>query len=558
MESLRGVSERPMILCKCHGRVSEALPLSEVCDSLKQRQPGLRVFTADDLCRPKVLDRLLSEDELQVSVVGACRKAIRSLGFGGQAEGIASRLAPTRVVDLLSEINSPCTDSQRADRVKLLLWAQILRASAFGGIHEQNLRLRFAPPHDRFSRRQLLSAVAPHYEVVPRIEHSKCASQQGCHICALACPLDAMTAEEGSVTIDKDLCRACGACAVSCPNNAIVYPTFSVDELDREIEGLLDPEAAPLQHRAIAIACETCSTSDHEDRALRYPYNVLPLTVPCLTMASPWLLLRAFDMGAQGIAIVSPKNTCRSGFEASTWQDNIRFVQELLTCWGVEPQRARMLNLEANEAADFETQLDEFADEISQLPPISLGHTKSTRDSAKDLSLSMLIRALGSGRLRPDRSVVTEGRVPFGKAEIDESQCTGCGLCVVSCPTGALACSVDDDKPACQITFQHSRCAACGACVESCPENCVVLKGVLELDRLDDPPTPLLQYEMVKCRICGGYMGPANAIRKVGSQMTTGERLVLCAECAIKDELRGVLGLVREHSQPDSRERVEV
>ena len=233
-------------------------------------------------------------------------------------------------------------------------------------------------------------------------------------------------------------------------------------------------------------------------------------------------------------------------------------MQELLTCWGIEPQRVRLLNLEATEAANTGTQLDEFAEEISQLPPISLGHTKSTRDSAKDMSLSMLIRDLGSGRLRSDRSIVTEGRVPFGKVEIGESQCTGCGLCVSSCPTGALACSIDDDKCAYQITFQHSRCAACGACVEICPENCIALKRTLELDRLDDPPTPLLQYEMIKCRVCGGYMGPANAIRKVGSQTMTGERSDLCAECAIKDELRGVLGPVREHSQPDSRERVEV
>lgn len=542
MESLGGVSERRMILCRCHGRVSEALPLSELCDSLKQMQPGLRVFIADDLCRPEVLDRLLSEDELQVSVVGACRKAIRSLGFGDQAEDIASKLTPTRVVDLLSEIDSSRTDSQRSERVRLLLWAQLLRASAFEGIHEQNLKLHFAPPRDRFSRRQLFSAIVPHYEVVPHIERSKCTtSSQGCRICVLACPLDAITAEEGSVTIDKDACRACGACAVSCPNNAISYPTFSLDELDREMEGLLIPEAAPLEHRAIAIVCETCVAPGDEVEVLRYPHNVLPLKVPCLAMASPWLLLRAFDMGAQGVAIVSAKGMCRSGFEASTWQDNIRFVQELLACWGIEPQRVRLLNLEANEAADIETQLGEFAEELSQLPPISLGHTKSPRDSAKDLSLSMLIRALGSGRLRPDRSVVTEGRVPFGRVEIDESQCTGCGLCVGSCPTGALACSVDDDKPACQITFQHSRCTACGACVESCPENCIVLKRTLELDRLDDPPTPLLQYEMVKCRICGGHMGPANVIHKVKSQMMTGERPDLCAECAIKDELSSVL-----------------
>jgi ferredoxin len=521
--------------------VSEALPLSELCDSLKQMQPGLQVFIGDDLCNPEVLDRLISEDGLQFSVVGACRKASHRVGLGKHTEGTASRLCPPRVVDLLSEIDSSCTGSQRAERLKLLLWAQIRRAGAFEGIHEQNLKLHFAPPRDRFSRRQLFSAIIPHYEVVPHVERSKCTtSSQGCRICVLACPLDAITAEEGSVTIDKDACRACGACAVSCPNNAISYPTFSLDELDREMEGLLIPEAALLEHRAIAIVCETCVASGDEVEVLRYPHNVLPLKVPCLAMASPWLLLRAFDMGAQGVAIVSAKDMCRSGFESTTWQDNIRFVQELLARWDIEPERLRQLSLEDNDVADIETQLGEFAYEISQLALLPPEESRSTPISAKDLPLSMLISAMRSGRLQSRSAVVTDGRVPFGKVKIDESQCTGCDLCADSCPTGALAFSTDNEKATCQITFEHSRCVACGACVDICPESCIILERVLDLDRLEDPPTLLLEHETVECHVCGKNMGPASMLQKLGAQTFKNSQQV-CAECAIKDELSSVL-----------------
>jgi len=45
---------------------------------------------------------------------------------------------------------------------------------------------------------------------------------------------------------------------------------------------------------------------------------------------------------------------------------------------------------------------------------------------------------------------------------IDKEKCTGCGVCVDTCPVTALA--VEDEK-----VNVNDECIDCGACVSECP-----------------------------------------------------------------------------------------
>lgn len=51
---------------------------------------------------------------------------------------------------------------------------------------------------------------------------------------------------------------------------------------------------------------------------------------------------------------------------------------------------------------------------------------------------------------------------------INEEECTGCGICIDSCPNEVL--DLDDDlaKP-----VNEDNCDGCGTCVEECPMGCV-------------------------------------------------------------------------------------
>ena len=53
-------------------------------------------------------------------------------------------------------------------------------------------------------------------------------------------------------------------------------------------------------------------------------------------------------------------------------------------------------------------------------------------------------------------------------AKVDQEKCTGCGICVDSCPMEAI--KLEKDKAV--ITGD---CSECGICVSKCPNEAIVL-----------------------------------------------------------------------------------
>lgn len=50
------------------------------------------------------------------------------------------------------------------------------------------------------------------------VDKTKCCA---CETCVQTCPMGAITIEDGTAKINKDLCVHCGACEGICPTNAI-------------------------------------------------------------------------------------------------------------------------------------------------------------------------------------------------------------------------------------------------------------------------------------------------------------------------------------------------
>jgi len=130
---------------------------------------------------------------------------------------------------------------------------------------------------------------------------------------------------------------------------------------------------------------------------------------------------------------------------------------------------------------------------------------------------------------------------PLGKVEIDSARCTGCGLCVLYCPTGALVASSGEDDSY-QLLFKHSLCVACGYCVDVCPEKCLSLERTLELDRINRPAVVLFADRIARCKECGCPIGTEAMIDKLRTKVLTAggavsSQLELCPDCKIKAHL---------------------
>lgn len=426
---------------------------------------------------------------------------------------------------------SKVSPAQREERARLLLRAQAKRAETASRITSENVRLRFGASERKLSRRGFLKMVLPRYEVVPSLNRSKCAAEKGCHVCDDVCPMGAIDHQEREVCLKTDRCCSCGACKASCPLDAISYPTFNTEDMRAEIQELFSSDVECLEPKIVAFVCSTCSGGSEgvTESELSLPSNVLPVTIPCLALVSPALLLATLEVGAQGVVLVSADLDGCPRFSSLPWQENLQFVKALLDAWGLESKRLADFSGCGN-LEEIEAKLEDYSDEVSALSRISL-----LSGSMGGTSLTGMIVRVGTQLVSGD-ALISVGNVPFGRVTLDPSQCSGCGVCARYCLTNALGFSADEDEGSHRITFQHSQCVGCGLCVEQCPERCLSLERVLALDQLEDSPLQLLEEKKVLCGECGTDLGTASMVRKLRGETSSVEP-ALCAECEIRAEV---------------------
>jgi ferredoxin len=520
-------SDRGVFLCRCNGRVNSKLPLDELREWLRGMKPGLTVVIADNLCQSQVLSQLIREHQVQPAVLAGCSHLRSEIALWQEPEKCAFDPDSVGIIDLVREVEPSYQNADLVERAKLLLWAQVNRQEKFAGVPATARKAHFVRAQGEISRRDLFQSLVPKYRVTPYIEPDRCLGAK-CRICRSSCDSKSIVSDGNVVSIDSANCKGCGACTISCPRQALVYPNFSLDQLQAEVEGLLLNSSEYLKPRTIAMVCQSS----------QYPAfdaNVLPVTVPCLGMVSPGLILRTLDLGAQGVMLISAKEKCQLKLDCSNWKGTAQFLQRLLEHWGIEPERVSALDEET-----LTQGLPRFSRRIAELKPISFTSSQSTAIPDKGLGLPAAILAMSEKLGAQATGKIAAGTVPFGKLTLDATKCTGCAVCAAQCPTDALA----DLKVAdsCKLVFHQESCVGCGECVDVCPEKCLRLTKVLEVDKLNHEPQMIFEGEFVHCRVCGTPFAPRAMIESVRARMgATGEaalRMETCPKCRMKGRVR--------------------
>jgi ferredoxin len=396
------------------------------------------------------------------------------------------------------------------------------------GVDPKYLKLSYQAGEGPVSRRDLLfGPLTPRYEVVPAVEAEACAAWKGCAQCFIVCPQQAIAMDGSAAAIDKAKCIGCGACLPVCPVGAIRQPLLNPERLEAELRALFLSGEVTLEPRILLLVADGGLVPDE-------PNNVRSLRLPSIGAVSPWLLLRAFTLGADGIAILPCQSGCRHRCDQARWDHTLSFTRELLARFG----EADRLLVVGREETGRQREIKTFGEAVAVMRPHRL-RSKAGPTSNGTPSLSDILRNLAALAPSQPPPLVGDG-TPFGMVRVQANRCTLCGACPERCPTGALKLQEDSDSS--RLLFDHARCVACEACVRVCPEGAVEMERRLEVSRLGRSAV-LAEDQMVRCQSCGAAIAPQSMLRKVQSAVGRGapwDRF--CPACRMLQSLARVRG----------------
>jgi heterodisulfide reductase subunit A len=197
----------------------------------------------------------------------------------------------------------------------------------------------------------------------------------GCGACASVCPFEAITwSDFGLSKVNIEACTGCGICAATCPVAAMQLRLFRDEQVLPAIEGLLKPTKW-LEDRdepvIVAFACEGAAGYAAEiagQLGMNVPDNIRVLKVPCSGRLDALHLMKAFDLGADGVAIFAcPENQCHYINGSKKAEERIEYLKKSLDVLGIGGERLVIHNVNSCEPDRFVLLATNFAGKMRAL-----------------------------------------------------------------------------------------------------------------------------------------------------------------------------------------------
>jgi len=194
----------------------------------------------------------------------------------------------------------------------------------------------------------------------------KCAT---CLTCIRVCPYHVPYLDEtGTVKIPPDQCQACGVCVAECPAKAIVLRNpRDIRNISEELEHVYKSTAESKNKPLIIGFC--CQYGLFGTGALGSLWRgtkagVWIVPVLCIAKVDPEHILRAFEIGAEGVFIAGCGEQCARENTSAQVMQRVEKVRKVLKAIGIEPERLKMF-IPGTSDVDPATELNEAFEQIS-------------------------------------------------------------------------------------------------------------------------------------------------------------------------------------------------
>jgi len=327
-----------------------------------------------------------------------------------------------------------------------------------------------------------------------------------CDVCVNACPQQAITISDTNVTIESMLCNNCGICVSDCPTGVFQHEHFDSFKLLEWARG----------NEEIHISCPASDISNGE-----------VANIPCLGILTEPLLAALYGHGVERIYLYG-MDAC-SACPTRIGKNRIDAVMQ----YSDSKIPALLQTQKTNASDDKGDYPDRFPKSIHASHEPVLGRRQFlsvfSRKSAAAIipnAVKYLIEENNMPDAQPDiggdEHILMHKHVPaihrlsvmtlFSEhSKSDTSHfhtitandaCTGCRICAVRCPTGALLWHENPDEA--NLEFRALACIGCRLCISICPYDALSMSTQNDADMLrKDAQTTLFHSPQKQCANCG-------------------------------------------------------
>ncbi len=206
-----------------------------------------------------------------------------------------------------------------------------------------------------------------------------------------------------------------------------------------------------------------CNWSPHaayqtlQDRGMDIPPEIMMVRIPCSGRITKALLLRAFEMGADGVLLLGCRpGACRYGSGTQAARDNTTETRRILELLGLGADRLQLGNFLPDQPDLLLELLQNFSRKIKQMgkSPISEA-TEPMEEALSDMDAGAIV------------------------AHHDVFACQDCGKCTSACtlalagkpfsPRQVVGDIIAGRADSLEVRHAVNACLTCGVCYERCP-----------------------------------------------------------------------------------------